>query len=38
MVQLLSAVNYMHNYNILHKDLKLENLVIVKPVNKKNIH
>lgn len=30
MLQLLSAVRYMHSFKILHRDIKLENIVLVK--------
>ena len=38
MIQLLSAVSYMHSQNILHKDIKLENIVVVSPVTKENLN
>lgn len=31
--QLLSAINYIHMLNIVHRDLKLENLVFLNVVN-----
>lgn len=34
MTQLLSAIKYIHSFNILHRDLKLENMVIVKKLKK----
>lgn len=34
MVQLLSALKYMHNFKILHRDIKLENIVLVKKYTK----
>ena len=36
MIQVLSAVSYMHEKKIIHKDIKLENIVVVKKVNKTN--
>ena len=32
MFQLLGAVNYMHRFNILHRDIKLENIVVMKKI------
>lgn len=32
MMQLLSAVKYMHNFKYLHRDIKLENIVLVQKV------
>lgn len=32
MIQLLSAVSYMHSFKIFHRDIKLENIVLVKKV------
>lgn len=34
MIQLLGAIKYLHSFNILHRDLKLENMVIVKKLKK----
>jgi serine/threonine protein kinase len=34
MTQLFSAIKYIHSFNILHRDLKLENMVIVKKLKK----
>jgi serine/threonine protein kinase len=36
MVQLFSALKYMHNFKILHRDIKLENIVLVKKYTKEN--
>lgn len=33
MVQVLSALKYMHSFRILHRDIKLENIVLVDSVN-----
>lgn len=32
MLQVLSALKYMHSFRILHRDIKLENIVLVKNV------
>jgi serine/threonine protein kinase len=36
MTQLLSAVKYMHNFKVLHRDIKLENIVLVKKMSSKD--
>jgi calcium-dependent protein kinase len=33
MVQVLSALKYMHSFRILHRDIKLENIVLVDSVS-----
>lgn len=32
MAQLFNAVRYMHSFRIIHRDIKLENIVLVKKV------
>lgn len=34
MKQIISAVSYMHQMKVAHRDLKLDNIVLVKEINK----
>ena len=34
----MSGIKYMHNYNILHRDIKLENVVIVRKISKDSLN
>jgi serine/threonine protein kinase len=38
MTQVLSGIKYMHSLNILHRDIKLENIVAVNKVSEKNVN
>lgn len=37
MRQLISVISYINNLNIVHRDLKLDNIVLSHPVNKENL-